>query len=154
AVGELAARFPVSRPAISQHLAVLRAAGLVEAATVDGRRAYRLRPEGVGAARAALEAVAAELPEEAGDGGAAERVAVELGVAAGPAAVCARPTEPGGVERRRGDAAGLDPRPGGFFRVVVGGDAARGGFVHVDPPHRVAFTWGREGDEGPLGPGA
>src|SRR5690606_40558845 len=85
---------------------------------------------------------------------AAGPVAVELDVAADPAAVFALLTEPAGVELWLGDDAVLDPRPGGIFRVVVGGDVARGEFVHVDPPHRVAFTWGREGDEGPLGSGA
>jgi DNA-binding transcriptional ArsR family regulator len=43
--GDLAARFPVSRPAISRHLRVLREAGLVEVRTDAQRRLYRVRPE-------------------------------------------------------------------------------------------------------------
>ncbi|SOD94787.1 ArsR/SmtB family transcription factor [Blastococcus haudaquaticus] len=42
--GELAGRFPVSRPAISRHLRVLREAGLVTARTEGRRRLYALDP--------------------------------------------------------------------------------------------------------------
>jgi DNA-binding transcriptional ArsR family regulator len=42
--GELAERFPVSRPAISRHLRVLREAGLVTARTEGKRRLYALDP--------------------------------------------------------------------------------------------------------------
>jgi DNA-binding transcriptional ArsR family regulator len=42
--GRLARGFPVSRPAISQHLAVLRQAGLVSERRVGRERRYRLRP--------------------------------------------------------------------------------------------------------------
>ena len=53
--GEIAARFPdVSRPAISQHLKVLREAGLVVERRDGTRRLYRARPEGFGALRAFL----------------------------------------------------------------------------------------------------
>ena|SRR5579871_2703364 len=50
-VGALAAALPVSRPAVSQHLRVLKEAGLV-AETPDGaRRIYRIDPRGIGAMR-------------------------------------------------------------------------------------------------------
>jgi DNA-binding transcriptional ArsR family regulator len=55
AVGELARELPVSRPAVSQHLKVLKEAGLVVDRPVGNRRIYRLDPEGVGALRAQLE---------------------------------------------------------------------------------------------------
>jgi len=45
--GEIAARFEVSRPAVSQHLAVLRGAGLVAERRDGTRRLYRARPEGL-----------------------------------------------------------------------------------------------------------
>lgn len=54
-VGELAARLPISRPAVSQHLAVLKAAGLVSDRAVGTRRLYRLDPDGVAAMRAYLD---------------------------------------------------------------------------------------------------
>ena len=44
AAGELAERFPVSRPAISRHLRVLREAGLVQVRTEGRRRVYALDP--------------------------------------------------------------------------------------------------------------
>lgn len=51
AVGELARRLPVSRPAVSQHLAVLKAAGLVIDRRDGTRRLYQLNPDGVSAVR-------------------------------------------------------------------------------------------------------
>jgi DNA-binding transcriptional ArsR family regulator len=54
AAGQIAAHFTVTRPAISQHLAVLREAGLVEERRVGTRRLYRLRPEGLAELRAFL----------------------------------------------------------------------------------------------------
>jgi DNA-binding transcriptional ArsR family regulator len=45
--GEIAARFDVTRPAISQHLSVLSEAGLVEMRKEGTRRIYRARPEGL-----------------------------------------------------------------------------------------------------------
>lgn len=44
AVGDLAREFPISRPAISQHLKVLKTAGLVIDEAVGTRRIYRLNP--------------------------------------------------------------------------------------------------------------
>ncbi len=55
AVGELAAELPVSRPAVSQHLKVLKGAGLVIDRRVGNRRIYQLDPDGVGAVRAYLD---------------------------------------------------------------------------------------------------
>jgi DNA-binding transcriptional ArsR family regulator len=55
AVGELAREFPVSRPAVSQHLKVLKDAGLVIDRRVGNRRIYQLDPDGVGALRAYLD---------------------------------------------------------------------------------------------------
>jgi DNA-binding transcriptional ArsR family regulator len=52
AVGELADEFPVSRPAVSQHLKVLKDAGLVVDRKAGTRRLYQLDPQGVGALRA------------------------------------------------------------------------------------------------------
>jgi len=51
AVGEIAAGLPVSRPAVSQHLKVLKEAGLVTDTPDGTRRVYRLDPRGLGALR-------------------------------------------------------------------------------------------------------
>jgi DNA-binding transcriptional ArsR family regulator len=55
AAGEIAAHFDVSRPAISQHLGVLREAGLVEERRVGTRRLYRARPAGLAELRTLLD---------------------------------------------------------------------------------------------------
>ena len=55
AVGELADELPISRPAVSQHLKVLKEAGLVTDRAAGTRRVYRLNPAGVGALRDQLE---------------------------------------------------------------------------------------------------
>lgn len=55
AVGELAEELPVSRPAVSQHLKVLRFAGLVSDRRVGTRRLYHVNPQGVEALRAELD---------------------------------------------------------------------------------------------------
>ena len=54
-VGELAGELPVSRPAVSQHLKVLKDAGLVVNRPAGTRRIYQLDPAGVGALRADLD---------------------------------------------------------------------------------------------------
>jgi DNA-binding transcriptional ArsR family regulator len=71
-VGELAARMPVSRPAVSQHLRVLKDAGLVIDRKEGARRIYRVDPDGLAGVRAyfdsfwdeALERFAAEARKE------------------------------------------------------------------------------------------
>lgn len=55
AVGELARETTVSRPAVSQHLAVLKAAGLVRDTAAGTRRVYEIDPQGLGAIRAWLD---------------------------------------------------------------------------------------------------
>jgi DNA-binding transcriptional ArsR family regulator len=56
AVGELAANLPVTRPAVSQHLRVLKEAGLVTETAQGTRRIYRIDPRGIGAMRDWLDA--------------------------------------------------------------------------------------------------
>ena len=50
-VGEIAGHLPVSRPAVSQHLRVLKQAGLVADVKDGTRRVYEVRPEGIEALR-------------------------------------------------------------------------------------------------------
>lgn len=53
--GEIAANFDVTRPAVSQHLNVLKEAGLVSERRNGTRRLYRARPEGLAELKAFLE---------------------------------------------------------------------------------------------------
>lgn len=55
AVGELARQLPVSRPAVSQHLKVLKSAGLVRDRAAGTRRVYQVDPGGIEALRADLD---------------------------------------------------------------------------------------------------
>jgi DNA-binding transcriptional ArsR family regulator len=55
AVGELANALPVTRPAVSQHLKVLKDAGLVTSSPDGNRRIYRADPDGVAAMRDQLD---------------------------------------------------------------------------------------------------
>jgi DNA-binding transcriptional ArsR family regulator len=55
AVGELARSMPISRPAVSQHLAVLKTAGLVRDTAHGTRRVYEIDPQGLAAIRAWLD---------------------------------------------------------------------------------------------------
>ena len=54
-VGELARGLTVTRPAVSQHLAVLKAAGLVKDQAEGTRRIYEIDPKGLGTIRAWLD---------------------------------------------------------------------------------------------------
>lgn len=71
-VGDIAKGMPVSRPAVSQHLKVLKGAGLVTDRAEGTRRVYSIDPHGLGAIRAwldrmwgdALEAFVAEVERE------------------------------------------------------------------------------------------
>jgi DNA-binding transcriptional ArsR family regulator len=56
-VGELAGQLPVRRPAVSQHLRVLKEGGLVVDEAQGTRRVYRLNPDGVAALRIWLDRV-------------------------------------------------------------------------------------------------
>ncbi len=72
AVGDLAEGLPVSRPAVSQHLKVLKDAGLVTDRAEGARRVYQIDPQGLGAMRAwldrfwtvAMDAFAAEIERQ------------------------------------------------------------------------------------------
>ena len=55
AAGEIAAHFDVTRPAVSQHLNVLKEAGLVSERRNGTKRLYRARPEGLAQLKAFLE---------------------------------------------------------------------------------------------------
>ena len=55
AVGELAGELPVTRPAVSQHLRVLKDAGLVSDRSQGTRRLYRVDPRGLAELRSYLE---------------------------------------------------------------------------------------------------
>ena len=62
--GQIASHFDVTRPAISQHLAVLKEAGLLSERRDGTRRIYRLRPEGLSELRDFIDAMWADRLQE------------------------------------------------------------------------------------------
>lgn len=78
----------------------------------------------------------------------------EVRVEASPDTVFEFFTDPEKATRWMGTAATLDPRPGGVYRLEIGEWTALGEYVEVDPPRRVAFTWGWENQESVTPPGS
>jgi len=84
-------------------------------------------------------------------GGVIER---ELHIEAPPEIVFGFFTDPDRMARWMGRTIALDPSPGGAYRIDYNGsDVARGAFVEVDAPRRIAFTWGWEAPGDPVPPG-
>jgi uncharacterized protein YndB with AHSA1/START domain len=82
-------------------------------------------------------------------------VEVEVWIDASPEVVFPFLTDPDRLLRWIGIAAQIEPNPGGIFRVGMNGkDVARGTYLEVDPPRRVVFTWGWEGDGHGVPPGS
>jgi uncharacterized protein YndB with AHSA1/START domain len=76
----------------------------------------------------------------------------EVRIAARPETVFEFFTDPEKMIRWKGRRAELDARPGGTYRVEINDQAvALGEYVEVDPPGRIVFTWGWEGQEGGQG---
>ena len=72
----------------------------------------------------------------------------ELHIAASPEVVYSYFTDPGKMARWMGIDHKLDPVPGGEYRVDINGRAvAVGQFLELDPPSRLVFTFGWDGDE-------
>jgi uncharacterized protein YndB with AHSA1/START domain len=79
----------------------------------------------------------------------------EIRIAASPETIFPFFTDPARIVQWQGRLASLDPRPGGAYRVVISEQAiARGEYVLVEPPHRVVFTFGWEGEGHPIPPGS
>jgi uncharacterized protein YndB with AHSA1/START domain len=78
---------------------------------------------------------------------------VEVRIAASPETVFDFLVDPYRMIQWMGRSAALDPRPGGGFRCELHKSVALGEYVEVEPPSRVVFTWGWEGDVLSVGPG-
>jgi uncharacterized protein YndB with AHSA1/START domain/DNA-binding transcriptional ArsR family regulator len=171
ASGEIASHFSISRPAVSQHLQVLRAAGLVHERRHGTRHFYRLRREGLLELRAYIEQFWDDALSRLADAAEEEQrrltvttrdgangldvVEREVRIAARPEVVFAFFTDPAKMVRWKGTDALLDARPGGVYRVNVTGSAiAVGEYVELVPFSRIVFTWGWEGDGHPVPPGS
>jgi uncharacterized protein YndB with AHSA1/START domain len=88
-----------------------------------------------------------------------EPIVKEVRIRARPETVFGFFTEPDKLTRWLADKATLDPRPGGVCHQTHRADDGkiyemRGHFVEVTPPSRLVFTWGFEGSNGGVEPGA
>ena len=76
-------------------------------------------------------------------------VVASIRIEAPPEAVFRFFVDPDRLVRWMGTEADIEPVVGGRFSVdVTGDDVAVGAYTEIDPPRRVAFTWGWEGNDG------
>ena len=163
--GEIASHFDVTRPAVSQHLTLLKEAGLVDERRNGTRRLYRARPEGLAELKAFLEEFwddrlealkrEAEREERKKDGDTTEQIVfqreiADRGLPGDGVGVPRRPGEAGplvGPARRRRSTRARRRVP---HRGHPGAASRAGEFVELEPPRRLVYTWGWEpGGDGP-----
>jgi DNA-binding transcriptional ArsR family regulator/uncharacterized protein YndB with AHSA1/START domain len=163
-VGELAAALPVSRPAVSQHLKVLKDAGLVVDQPDGNRRIYRVDPEGLAAFRAQLDSfwtrtlaayrdsaeqidVGGVMTTQTGQTTVRSQIVVQAPIERAFAVFTERfgdfkPPEHNilGVELAE---TVFEPRVGGhiYDRAVDGSECRWARVLAYDPPQRVMFSW-------------
>ncbi len=172
-VGELAQQLPVGRPAVSQHLRVLKDGGLVASRPDGTRRVYRLDPDGVSAMRAYLDSVWSDALRAFQQ--AAATAKVEFGTGAVMSNIPTIPalhgtiTVSAPIDRAfriftesldtwwpreyhigRTDMAEaiLEAREGGrwYERGVDGSECDWGRILAWEPPHRLVVTWQINGE--------
>jgi uncharacterized protein YndB with AHSA1/START domain len=89
------------------------------------------------------------------EAGTSHVIECEIRIDASPETVFEFFTDPVKAVQWMGEAATLDPRPGGVYRVRMANQwTVLGEYVEVDPPRRVVFTWGWEDGVEETAPGA
>ena len=152
--GEIAAAFPVTKPTISQHLAVLREAGLVTATAVGTSRRYRARPDALRGLRGALASPgkwsnADDAPERAlSDARTRLVVVASTEVGTDQAATFAAFTDPAVYSRWMGVPVTIED--GKFACTMEWGTQVRGRYELVSPPELIVMRWDFEDDNIPL----
>jgi DNA-binding transcriptional ArsR family regulator/uncharacterized protein YndB with AHSA1/START domain len=153
--GEIAAAFPVTKPTISQHLAVLREAGLAESTAVGTSRRYRARRDALRGLRAALDGSAGrwtnadDVPERASSAvRTASVVIASTDVNTSQEVTFAAFTDPVVYSRWLGVPVTL--RDGRFACTMEWGTNVRGRYEAVCPPELIAMRWDFEDDNVPV----
>jgi DNA-binding transcriptional ArsR family regulator len=152
--GEIAAAFALTPATISEHLAVLRAAGLVEMTPVGTSRRYRARQEALAGLHGALETetkweTATEIPERSeADTVVAGAVVASVEVGVDQATAFAAFTDPDVYSRWLG--APVTIRDGRFAATMEWGTEIRGTYELVVPPSLVVMSWDFEDGNVPV----
>jgi len=154
--GEIAAAFPVTKPTISQHLAVLREAGLAAATAVGTSRRYRARPEALRGLHGALASPGKWVNADAdpGDPGRAPEVRTAPVVVAAtvvgtsPALTFTAFTDQRVYSRWLGVPVSIED--GRFACTMEWGTNVRGRYELVCPPELIVMTWDFEDDNVPV----
>jgi DNA-binding transcriptional ArsR family regulator/uncharacterized protein YndB with AHSA1/START domain len=154
--GEIAAAFPVTKPTISQHLAVLREAGLAAATAVGTSRRYRARPEALRGLHGALASpgkwVNADAdphdPGRAPDVRTAPVVVAATVVGTSPVVTFTAFTDPVVYSRWLGVPVSIED--GRFAATMEWGTNVRGRYELVCPPELIVMRWDFEDDNVPV----
>ena len=152
--GEIAAAFAVTKPTISQHLAVLREAGLVTTRADGTSRRYSARQEVLSGLRAALTSPrkwsnADDLPERAlSDAHTKLVVVASTDVGTGQESAFAAFTDPAVYSRWLGVPVTI--MDGNFACTMEWGTRVRGRYELVCPPELIVMRWDFEDDNVPI----
>jgi DNA-binding transcriptional ArsR family regulator/uncharacterized protein YndB with AHSA1/START domain len=152
--GEIAAAFPVSKPTISQHLAVLREAGLATATAVGTSRRYRARQQALRGLHGALGSPtkwlnATDAPERALSQVSTKPVVVaSTTVATSQAVTFTAFTDPAVYSRWLGVPVTICD--GRFACTMEWGTAVRGRYELVCPPELIVMRWDFDDDNVPV----
>jgi DNA-binding transcriptional ArsR family regulator/uncharacterized protein YndB with AHSA1/START domain len=152
--GDIADAFALTKPTISQHLAVLRDAGLVTMTAAGTSRRYRARQDALEGLRAALEGSlkwtpAADIPEVAlSDVRTVPAVNASVVVDANQVATFRAFTEPEIYGRWLGVPVSI--RDGRFAATMEFGTEVRGTYDIVSAPELIAMCWDFEDDNVPI----
>jgi DNA-binding transcriptional ArsR family regulator len=152
--GEIAAAFDVTKPTISQHLAVLREAGLVSLTSAGTSRRYRAQPAALSGLRGALSGSTKWTNvEDAPERSLAEAytkplVAASVEVPTDQAATFRAFTAPDVYTRWLGVPVTIDD--GAFACTMEWGTQVRGRYEVVSPPELIALRWDFEDDVVPV----
>jgi len=152
--GEIAAAFDVTKPTISQHLAVLREAGLVSLTSAGTSRRYRAQPAALTGLRGALSGSTKWTNvEDAPERSLAEAytkplVAASVEVPTDQAATFRAFTAPDVYTRWLGVPVTIDD--GAFACTMEWGTQVRGRYEVVSPPELIALRWDFEDDVVPV----
>ena len=159
AAGEIADAFPVTKPTISQHLAVLREAGLAESTAVGTSRRYRARQDALRGLRAALGSAALSSPGKwVNADHAPERassrvrtlpvVVASTDVGTSPELTFRAFTDPAVYSRWLG--APVTIEDGRFACTLEWGTSVRGRYEIVCPPELIVMRWDFEDGNVPV----